>query len=123
MRIHRVLIVDDGGIGSSKLGDCLAADRIDVSVAESGRDIIAIADELRPEVLVLGATLDPVAGCDLCRRLECEFPLVDVLVIVSVADIQDLEAVVDAGANDFAVSPIHEPELRRRVDNLLARRI
>lgn len=120
-RAGRILIVDDGGPGAARLKACVASNQRIVAFADIDRDIVDAAREFRPDVALLGEALDVAGGCSLCRRLKRELAGIHILMIVAAGDLGDVEQVVDAGADDFALSPISEPELKSRVDNLLSR--
>ena len=84
-----------------------------IAVGE-GRDVVDLATEHRPDLVMLDLTLPDVSGLDVLRslRLESQVP---VLVVTGLAGNEALAA----GATDYVLKPFRPAELIRRVSLLL----
>ncbi len=124
-----VFILDDHQLVRRGLREILVeAGEIEV-VGESGsaREATPQILALRPDVAVLDARLPDGSGIAVCREVRTLAPDVQVIILTSYDDPQDLRAAVDAGASACILKEIHGADLAdavRRVaagDNLIGR--
>lgn len=84
---------------------------------------LAVAAEVRPDIVLLDWMLPAMSGIEVCRALRDNVDLASVAVILLTARAQesDVEAGFAAGADDYIVKPFSPRELLERVQKVLAR--
>ena len=99
----RVLVVDDHDLFRAGLASLLAAqpDIEVVAQASGGRMGVRLADELRPDVVLMDLRMPDVEGPAATREILERNPGVRVLVLAVATDDSDAEAALEAGAYDF----------------------
>jgi DNA-binding response OmpR family regulator len=92
--------------------------------ASDGAAVIDAVHESKPDLLVLDLSLPGLNGLELCRKLRAdpETATLPVLMLSGWAFDSDVQAGLDAGADDYVTKPFHGPELVARAETLLARR-
>ena len=99
----RVLVVDDHDLYRTGLASLLAAqpDIEVVAQASGGRMGVRLADELRPDVVLMDIRMRDFDGVAATREILERRPSARVLALTVVSDTADVEAVVCAGACGF----------------------
>lgn len=99
----RVLVVDDHDLFRAGLASLLAAqpDIEVVAQASGGRMGIRLADELRPDVVLMDLCMPDVEGPAATREILDRSPGMRVLVLTVATDDSDVEAALEAGACGF----------------------
>lgn len=109
-----VLIVDDELSIRRFLRISLETNNYRVHEAENGRDALAKAAQVRPDVIILDMNLPDMEGVEVLRRLR-EWTSTPVI-ILSVRDAdRDKVAALDAGADDYLTKPFSTDELMARM--------
>jgi DNA-binding NarL/FixJ family response regulator len=99
----RVLMVDDHDLFRTGLASLLTA-QADIEVvaqASGGRMGVRLADELRPDVVLMDIRMGDLGGVAATREILDRNPSSRVLALTVVSDDADVEAVVRAGACGF----------------------
>jgi signal transduction histidine kinase len=111
------LVVEDNPELRNFIADVLSA-RYRVRSAADGRAGLALAKELRPDVVVSDVAMPEMDGYELCRRLRSqdETSGVPILLVTARTDVNSVLQGFDAGANDYLLKPFHARELLARVD-------
>jgi two-component system phosphate regulon sensor histidine kinase PhoR len=81
-----------------------------------------LADDRRPDVLVLDWVMPGISGIEVCRFLrtgDMARPQLPILLLTMQTETQQIAEGLAAGANDYLVKPYADLELRARVDSLL----
>ena len=99
----RVLVVDDHDLFRAGLSTLLATqpDIEVVAQASGGRSGIRLADELRPDVVLMDLRMPDVEGPAATREILERSPDIRVLVLTVATDDSDVEAALEAGACGF----------------------
>jgi DNA-binding NarL/FixJ family response regulator len=99
----RVLVVDDHDLFRTGLASLLAAqpDIEVVAQASGGRTGVRLADELKPDVVLMDVRMPDLEGPDATREILESDPSIRVLALTVVSDDADVAAVVEAGACGF----------------------
>lgn len=116
---HRVLLVDDNADSSEPLSLLLQAKGHETRVSTDGEEAILVADDFRPNCVVLDLGLPRMDGYEVARRLR-ERPYGAELVLVALTgwagkDVRSKAA--DAGFDYHLVKPVNWEELERIVDS------
>lgn len=115
----RILVVDDEPRNVLLLQDLLESRGYTVWTAADGKQGLARARELSPDVMLLDVMMPGLSGFDVCRQLKADqsTAMIPVLLVTSLSAREDRLAALGAGANDFITKPIDTGDLLLRVQN------
>jgi two-component system, chemotaxis family, CheB/CheR fusion protein len=111
---RRVLIVDDNIDGAMAVGAVLEMDGHQVRTVHDGRDVLRIAAEFRPEVVMMDIEMPHVDGYTLARALRREPGTVDCLLLAYTGFGQPTDTVraFESGFDRHLVKPADPDTLR-----------
>ncbi|OGR94045.1 MAG: hypothetical protein A2V88_10070 [Elusimicrobia bacterium RBG_16_66_12] len=115
------MLVDDEPAFLSLVARWLERD-YDLKLFTSGEGVYEALGELKPDLVVLDANMQPVDGYELCRRIrgDARFDLTSVLFLTGAKSDADLVRQIEAGGSGFLNKPIEPEELRRVIAEELA---
>ncbi len=119
----RVLYIDDEPINHELVRHALKPLGCRVDYAETGVSGMAMAHNLKPDMIITDVMMPEIDGYELTRRLrrESEFAATPILVLTAQAGLQDKLKAFEAGADDYLTKPFEGAELAARVSALLRR--
>jgi len=112
--MKKILIVDDHADIRRLIRMTLEFEDYDIREAPNGEEALAMAQELRPDLLLLDVMMPgPINGLEVCRRLRKDNPSGGPRVIMLSARGQasDREAGLEAGADTYLVKPFSPLQL------------
>ena len=117
----KLLIVDDD-LGTIRLLNEALRGAGDLFFATRGPDAIRIAQDKKPDVILLDAEMPGMDGYEVCAALKANPATADATIIFVTAhtDIEHETRALDLGAMDFINKPISPPVVRARVRNHIA---
>ena len=115
-----VLVVDDELKIARLIRDYLEQAGFVVATASDGKGAIALARQLKPDLIVLDLGLPNLDGLDVIRALRMGSN-VPVVVVTARADEADRVVGLELGADDYVVKPFSPKELVARVRAVLRR--
>ncbi|WP_045119597.1 response regulator [Haliangium ochraceum] len=108
---HKVLLVDDDVRNVFALTAALETRGLAVEIAKSGPEALALLDESAGIDLVLTDIMMPeMSGYDLIRRirtLDSSLSALPIVALTAKARIEDHEAALESGANDYLAKPVN----------------
>jgi two-component system, OmpR family, response regulator RpaA len=120
--LKRILVVDDDVQIASLIKDVFGDDgRFDVRVAHNGYDAGMETERFQPHLILLDYMLPDINGDVVCKRVRERESLAEtrVLCISGVIESDEIEGLLDAGADGFLKKPFDLGELLSRVESLL----
>ena len=113
----RVLLADDHGLVRDGLGRLLASvpDIEVVAVAADGAEAIRLAQEHRPDVILMDLRMPGMDGSEATRRLLEEDPATQVVILTSFSERDEILSALDAGAIGYLLKDAEPDELIRGV--------
>jgi len=119
--LRRVLIADDETNIRNILDYTLHAEGFEVIPARDGEEAFALAQSLRPDVIILDVMMPGVDGIATCRRLKADRRTARIPVIMLTARTTraDRRAGGDAGADAYMTKPFSPARLIAAVQDLL----
>jgi DNA-binding response OmpR family regulator len=117
----RILVVDDEAHIVEFVRGYLERDGYEVLTAADGDTAVSIAEEARPDLLVLDVMLPGRSGFDVLRTLRGAGSTVPVIMLTARDDVIDRVAGLELGADDYVVKPFEPRELVARVGAVLRR--
>jgi DNA-binding response OmpR family regulator len=113
MTKKRILAVDDEPNILLSLEYILEAEGYDVKVARDGEEALQLAEELRPDLILLDVAMPRMDGYDVCRQLRQSQTLSSIKVVMLTAKGQPLERKkgLAVGADVYVTKPFSSDEL------------
>jgi two-component system, OmpR family, alkaline phosphatase synthesis response regulator PhoP len=117
----RILIADDNPQGVELLEAYLDELGVDVKTAADGEATLKLAQEWKPDLLLLDVMMPRMSGFEVCKRLRSNpaTKKLGILMVTALDQAADVERAVEAGTDDFLTKPVNKNELIRRVKALL----
>ena len=115
--VIRVLIVDDHPFVRAGLQKLLGADPTVEIIGEAttGMEALALAEALRPDLILLDLRLPELDGISVIRRIREVSPTSRVLILSGFATEQDVGAAIQAGAAGYLLKDMCSSELGRAI--------
>jgi len=117
----RLLIVEDDELVQSLMAAYLRRDGFDVSLAATGREMLAAIDSEPIDLMLLDLTLPDEDGLTVARQIRARSD-VPIIVLSGRSERSSLIAALEIGVDDYVVKPADPQELLLRVKNQLERR-
>ena len=118
---HRILVVDDEKGISDLISTSLRFVGFDVRTAATGSEALTVAEEFKPQAVVLDVMLPDLDGFEVCRQLRSEGLNVGVLFLTAKDGMEDKVAGLTIGGDDYMTKPFSLEELVARLRALLRR--
>ena len=118
---YRVLVVDDEKSISDLISTSLRFVGFDVRTAATGSEALTVAEEFKPQAVVLDVMLPDLDGFEVCRQLRSEGLNLGVLFLTAKDGMEDKVAGLTIGGDDYMTKPFSLEELVARLRALLRR--
>jgi DNA-binding response OmpR family regulator len=116
----RILVVDDEPAVTDLLAYNLRKVHYDVLTASDGRAALRLAQEAKPDLILLDLMIPEVDGLDVCRELR-KSSGVPIIMITARGEETDRVVGLELGADDYVTKPFSVRELMARVKAVLRR--
>ena len=120
----RVLVVDDDATVAEVVIDYLRHAGLEPRHAADGPAALSLAQEWRPDLVVLDLMLPGIDGLEVCRRLRVgrdELTPLPVIMLTALGAENDRVLGLETGADDYVTKPFSPRELALRVQAVLRR--
>ena len=113
----RVLLVDDDAIVLETLQHLLRPWGLQVTSLQDPTQFWEVLTQTQPDLLVLDLQMPAFSGIELCQvvRQDSRWGNLPILVVTAHTDMESIQQVFAAGADDFIGKPVVGPELVTRV--------
>ena len=118
----RLLLVDDALVIRALLTDLLKKTYDVVGDAGNGRDAVRLADELKPDLIVMDVTMPEMDGIEATRQIHDRHPEIDIVILSAVTSDASIKAGLEAGARDYLAKPPKPPEIMEVLARLVKQR-
>ncbi len=115
-----VLVADDEPRITKLVAITLADEGLRVITASGGEEAVAMAEEYRPDIVLLDIVMADLDGIEVMSQLR-EFRPVPVILLTAKGSTADKARGLDLGADDYIAKPFHPDELAARVRAVLRR--
>jgi DNA-binding response OmpR family regulator len=121
MTKKKILAVDDEPNILLSLEYILEAEGYDVRVARDGEEALKLAEEIRPDLILLDVAMPRMDGYEVCRQLRQREHLASVKVVMLTAKGQPLEKRkgLAVGADVYVTKPFSSEELLEEIQAAL----
>ncbi|MBI4719347.1 MAG: response regulator [Planctomycetes bacterium] len=118
----RVLVVDDDEAIVEMFTELLERDgRFEFRTASSGYSAGILTEQFRPDILLLDYKLPDINGTAVCRTIRANpsFEHMRIIVVSGVADPDEIQDLMGAGADEFIRKPFDITEVINRIAQLV----
>jgi DNA-binding NarL/FixJ family response regulator len=119
MKKPRLLLADDHTLVLEGLKKILENDFEPVGSAENGRDLLRLAEELKPDVILLDISMPLLKGIDACKQLIKVSPQAKVIFVTMHADADYVAEAFRAGASGYLLKRSAASELVNAIHEVL----
>ncbi|HEY9785445.1 MAG TPA: response regulator transcription factor [Candidatus Obscuribacterales bacterium] len=117
----KILVIEDNSDLANMVKTFLLFEHHSVETILSGREAAAHLKTFEYDLIVLDWELPEISGIDILKQYRSRGGRATVLMLTGKDEIQDKEAGLDSGADDYLTKPFHMKELGARVRALLRR--
>jgi len=117
---EKILVIDDDENTLWLVGTLLQHNGFQTVSSGSSEEGLRLAQEERPDMVLLDVMMPELDGWELCRRIR-EFSEVPVMFITAKSGIRDVVKGLEIGGDDYIVKPFDNRELVARVKAHLRR--
>ena len=103
-----VLVVDDEAITREVVAAMLEIEGVEVHAAHDGATALEMAQDVRPDLVLLDVMMPGMNGIEVCRRLSGD---TRVVMLTATADDDTRRAARDAGAEAYLLKPFSARDL------------
>lgn len=116
-----ILIIDDSAENRLLLSSQLGLEGYHILQAEGGRAGIEIAQQEKPDLILLDVMMPEINGFEVCRHLKAdqETAGIPIIMVTALREVQYRIKGIEAGADEFLSRPHHREELLVRVQALV----
>jgi two-component system response regulator RegX3 len=115
-----ILLVEDEESITTPLVEALRREGFDTAVSATAGESLALADRVKPDLVLLDVMLPDGSGFDVCRELRAR-SRVPIIMLTARGEESDRVAGLELGADDYVVKPFSARELVARVRAVLRR--
>ncbi len=119
MKKARLLLADDHTLVLEGLKKILESDFELVGAAENGRELLRLAEELKPDVILVDISMPLLNGIDACKQLLKTTPTAKVIFITMHADADYVAEAFRAGASGYLLKRSAASELVNAIHEVL----
>lgn len=115
-----ILIVEDNDLNMKLFNDLLQAHGYETVQTMDGRDVLQLARENRPDLIIMDIQLPEISGLEVTRMLKADDELKDipVLAVTAFAMKGDEEKIREGGCEGYIAKPISVPTFLETVAKL-----
>jgi two-component system OmpR family response regulator len=118
---QRVLVVDDEQSISDLISTSLRFVGFEVRTAASGQEALRVAEEFKPQAMVLDVMLPDLNGFEVCEKIRNEGQEIGVLFLTAKDAVEDKVYGLTRGGDDYMTKPFSLEELIARLKAILRR--
>ena len=117
-----VLLVEDEPAQREILRYNLVSEGYEVTTAANGDDALLLAEELRPDLVLLDWMLPGVSGIEVLRQIRRKRETSGMSVIMISARHEEMDRVrgLETGADDYMVKPFSPSKLIQKIESFLS---
>lgn len=115
----RILIVEDDELISNLIDENLKLEGFETIVCNNGLSAIEVANNEKPDCIVLDVMLPGLDGFHVCKSLQGSG--IPIIMLTAKTDITDKLTGLEAGADDYMVKPFDSRELVARIRTIFRR--
>ena len=117
----KILIVEDNEMNRDMLSRRLGRKGYDVLIATDGAEGVAIAAEIKPDIILMDMSLPVLDGWEATRQLKADpaTQAIPIIALTAHAMASDREQALAAGCDDYDTKPIEFARLLEKISRFL----
>ncbi|MBF0574147.1 MAG: response regulator, partial [Desulfamplus sp.] len=117
----RVLIVDDNELIVKGLEKLFIEETFEVEIAKDGFEAGVKAKQFNPDLIILDLMMPHMDGFEACKFLKNNDSTshIKILILTGHASKENMNAIMDVGADDYMEKPVDNAELVDKAEDLL----
>ncbi len=117
----KILVVDDNPANRYIFERRLSSRGYEILTATDGEQGLAVAREIRPDLILLDVMMPKMDGIEVCRRLKSDpaCPFIPIIMVTAKVDPKDVVEGLDSGADEYLTKPVDHTALVARVKSML----
>lgn len=117
----RILMAEDNEVNIIAVGDYLQDRGYQVVIARNGREALLLAEETKPDLILMDIQMPEIDGLEVIRRLRATvaFVTVPIIALTALAMPGDRERCLAAGASAYVTKPVSPRGLVQTIERLL----
>lgn len=118
----KILLIEDNELNRDMLVRRLVRNGFDVVMAADGEQGIVMAQNERPDLILMDMSLPVIDGWEATRRMKGSkvTSAIPIIALTAHAMSDDRERAFEAGCDDYDTKPIEMPRLLEKINTLLA---
>lgn len=121
--VPHILIAEDQELNVIAVRDYLESKGYRITIAGNGREVIRLAQELRPDLIMMDVQMPVMDGIEATRTLRAlpdrQLANLPIIAVTALAMVHDRELCLAAGVNDYLAKPYSLRELHTLIARLL----
>ena len=119
--VKTVLIVEDNDLNMKLFNDLLQANGYNTLQSPKGCDVMHLAQEHKPDLILMDIKLAEISGLEVTRMLKANDDLksIPIIAVTALAMKGDEEKILEAGCEEYLAKPISIPTLLDTVSKFL----
>jgi len=117
---QRILIIDDDPAALSALGEAMTREGLDVTLAASGEEGLAVAGNGDFEIVLTDLRMKGADGLQVLKSVKAKRPKTVIMVMTAFASMDTVVEAISAGAYDYISKPFRLDEMRHKIRQALA---
>ncbi|CAC9925184.1 putative alkaline phosphatase synthesis transcriptional regulatory protein PhoP [Aedoeadaptatus nemausensis] len=114
----KILLVEDEVSIRKFIKINLEREGFEVFEAGSGEEGLQVAEDKRPDIVLLDIMLPGIDGFEVCDRLRSSFPGLGIIMLTAKAEDYDKIMGLQSGTDDYLTKPFNPTELTLRIKSL-----
>jgi len=110
-----VLVVDDSPDSLGMINAALNQAGYTVLVSLNGEQALGIAEQIKPDVVLMDAIMPIMDGFECCTRMRQTLPLTPIIFMTGLTEVEHTVKAFECGGNDYITKPIKPEELLARI--------
>lgn len=110
-----VLAIDDSAEALGMINMTLAEAGMVALIALNGQQALQVLEQVTPDIILMDAMMPVMDGFECAQAIRKNLPLVPIIFMTGLSDVEDIVKAFDAGGNDYIVKPIRPEELLVRI--------
>lgn len=120
-RKFRILIVEDDKLALDLLVNFLKKEGYECRGATTAQDALNLMDNLSFDLVLLDIRLPDFSGVELLGRIKELNPIIPIIMVSALSDVDVVVETLKKGAEDFIVKPVILDDLVKKINNALNR--
>ncbi|MCP4340150.1 MAG: response regulator [Desulfobulbaceae bacterium] len=119
--LPKVLIVDDEPLNTKLLAAQIPPDQYSIVCAYSGQEAIEIAENIRPELILLDVMMPNMNGYEVTLKLKATPATshIPIIMVTALQGTEDKARGLEVGAEEFLSKPVNKTELLARINSMI----